>query len=192
MKNIYQKGWDRINEMSKVKKFYISLGLLMLSQLVPYIFLSESYILNNSLLQNFISYISSFVPGVQKLSDVTQNYKNTLALQLSIFWVEVPMTVFLTIFYGIQTKPLKSEEDKIKMYFASFFGFILFAWGIWMLYKGIWFDNPSRLNKKMIRMIDGGYGLVIYDLLLITLIVLLSVTIVTPKTKLKVEGENND
>lgn len=192
MKNIYQKGWDRINEMSKVKKFYISLGLLMLSQLVPYIFLSESYILNNSLLQSFISYISSFVPGVQKLSDVTQNYKNTFALQLSIFWLEVPMTVFLTIFYGIKTKPLKSEEDKIKMYFASFFGFILFAWGIWMLYKGIWFDNPSRLNKRMIRMIDRGYGLVIYDFLLITLIVLLSVTIVTPKTKLKVEGENND
>ncbi len=172
------------------KKFWIIFIVFFLIQLIPFVFLSESFIANSSLLQSFISYISSFVPGVQNIPKVTYSYPNTMSLQLALFWVEVFISPLLVIFL-IKNNPnrkLASEEEKIKVYFAFFVMFLMSAWFIIGLYNG----NLSIISKKLLRMIERGYGLIMFDALLLSELCVLTFMLAIPKIKFKVEGENND
>jgi hypothetical protein len=113
LKKIYQSGWDRINEMAQkrakesqienklIKNIMIVIFVccLFVIPILP-IFLTEEFVSNCSLCQSFISFMSSWIPGIKVIAGATK-ISQIVSLEVSLAWVAIIVLsiVMLSIFF---------------------------------------------------------------------------------------------
>lgn len=107
MKNIYQKGLDRINEMAYQKTNHkkpnkiIIVGILFfitlwLFDIILALVLNEEIVANCAFCQEFISFMSSIIPGVKVIAN-TSPYPNAVALQVSLSWALISFIFIILV-----------------------------------------------------------------------------------------------
>lgn len=113
MKNIYQKGWDRINEMAQKRAkesqienkliqniFRLIIFVYLFAVPIVPLFLTEQFVSDCGLCQSFISFMSSWIPGIKVMAGVTK-IPQIVSLEISLAWIAIIVLsiAMLSIFF---------------------------------------------------------------------------------------------
>ncbi len=139
MKKLYKRGWERINEMaqkraqeSQIKNKLVQnivrvilICCLFVIPILP-IFLTEEMVANCQWCQSFISFMSSYIPGIKVMAEATK-IPQIVSFEVALAWVAIFILSFIMLSVFFANKNFDSDIfGSGKLFAFLYFGIIFF------------------------------------------------------------------